>query len=297
MRPLGADEPCYIQFSSGSTSLPRGVLVTQQAVADNAAAIAEHGLGLTREDRCVSWLPLYHDMGLVGCCLTPIMTQITVDYLPTTGFARRPLTWLKVLSEQRGTISFAPTFGYELCARRATSADAAAFDLRSWRVAGVGGEMIRVRALQEFAERFAPAGFRGTAFLPSYGLAEATLAVTFSTPGEGVQADWVRCGAALERDRQAVPAAPNRDGQINRARAFAVCGRPMPRYRVEIRDDQNGRLPDRMIGRVCIQGAQSDAGVFPGPAGDPFGRDRRWMVGYRGYGVSDRRPAGDHGTQ
>ena len=169
LRPLGADEPCYIQFSSGSTSLPRGVLVTQQAVADNAAAIAEHGLRLTREDRCVSWLPLYHDMGLVGCCLTPIMTQITVDYIPTTGFARRPLTWLKVLSEQRGTISFAPTFGYELCARRATGADPAAFDLRSWRVAGVGGEMIRVRALQEFAERFAPAGFRRTAFLPSYG--------------------------------------------------------------------------------------------------------------------------------
>jgi fatty-acyl-CoA synthase len=262
LRPLGADEPCYIQFSSGSTSLPRGVLVTQQAVADNAAAIAEHGLGLTREDRCVSWLPLYHDMGLVGCCLTPIMTQITVDYLPTTGFARRPLTWLKVLSEQRGTISFAPTFGYELCARRATGADAAAFDLRSWRVAGVGGEMIRVRALQEFGERFAPAGFRGTAFLPSYGLAEATLAVTFSAPGEGIEADWVRCGAALERDRHAVPAAPNRDGQINRARAFAVCGRPMPRYRVEIRDDQNGRLPDRMIGRVCIKGPSLMRGYF-----------------------------------
>jgi fatty-acyl-CoA synthase len=262
LRPLGADEPCYIQFSSGSTSLPRGVLVTQQAVADNAAAIAEHGLRLTGEDRCVSWLPLYHDMGLVGCCLTPIMTQITVDYIPTTGFARRPLTWLKVLSEQRGTISFAPTFGYELCARRATAADAATFDLGSWRVAGVGGEMIRVRALQEFAERFALAGFRGSAFLPSYGLAEATLAVTFSTLGEGVESDWVRCGAALERDRQAVPAVPNGDGQTRRARAFAVCGRPMPRYRVEIRDDQNRPLPDRMIGRVCIQGPSLMRGYF-----------------------------------
>ena len=262
LRPLGADEPCYIQFSSGSTSLPRGVLVTQQAVADNAAAIAEHGLRLTREDRCVSWLPLYHDMGLVGCCLTPIMTQVTVDYIPTTGFARRPLTWLKVISEQRGTISFAPTFGYELCARRATSADPAAFDLSSWRIAGVGGEMIRVRALQEFAERFAPAGFRRTAFMPSYGLAEATLAVTFSTPEAGIQTDWVRCGAALERDRQAVPAALNLEGQPSRARAFAICGRPMPGYRVEIRDDQNGRLPDRMIGRVCIQGPSLMRGYF-----------------------------------
>jgi fatty-acyl-CoA synthase len=262
LRPLGADEPCYIQFSSGSTSLPRGVLVTQQAVADNAAAIARHGLRLTGEDRCVSWLPLYHDMGLVGCCLTPVLTQITVDYMPTTGFVRRPLTWLKVISEQRGTISFAPTFGYELCARRSASADPASFDLRSWRVAGIGGEMIRVRALHEFAERFTPEGFSPTAFLPSYGLAEATLAVTFSTPGEGVQVDWIRCGPALERDRQAVPAEPNRAGQTARARAFAVCGRPMLRYRVEIRDEHNNRLADRVIGRVCIQGPSLMRGYF-----------------------------------
>jgi fatty-acyl-CoA synthase len=262
LRPLGADEPCYIQYSSGSTSVPRGVLVTQQAVADNAAAIAEHGLRLTGADRCVSWLPLYHDMGLVGCCLTPVMTQTTVDYIATTGFARRPLTWLKVMTEQRGTISFAPTFGYELCARRAATSDLASFDLSSWRVAGVGGEMIRVRALQEFAERFASSGFRSSAFLPSYGLAEATLAVTFSSPGEGVETDWVRCGPALERDRLAVPTEPDRSGQTTRARAFAVCGRPLPGYRVEIRDDQNDRLPDRVIGRVCIQGPSLMRGYF-----------------------------------
>jgi fatty-acyl-CoA synthase len=262
LRPLGVDEPCYIQYSSGSTSAPRGVLITQQAVADNAAAIAEHGLGITNRDRCVSWLPLYHDMGLVGCCLTPIMTQTTVDYIATTGFARRPLTWLKVMTEQRGTISFAPTFGYELCARRAAKADLATFDLSSWRVAGVGGEMIRVRALQEFADRFATSGFRSAAFLPSYGLAEATLAVTFSSAGEGIEIDWVRCGPTLERDRRAVPAEPARCGQTDRARAFAVCGRPMPRYRVEIRDDRNESLPDRVIGRVCIQGPSLMRGYF-----------------------------------
>ena len=190
------------------------------------------------------------------------MTQITVDYIPTTGFARRPLTWLKVMSEQRGTISFAPTFGYELCARRAASADPAAFDLSAWRVAGVGGEMIRVRALQEFGERFAASGFRSAAFLPSYGLAEATLAVTFSTPGAGVQVDAVRCGPALERDRRAVPAETGGDGGGPRARTFAVCGRPMPGYRVEVRDDRNRRLPDRVIGRVCIRGPSLMRGYF-----------------------------------
>ncbi len=97
------------------------MLVSQRALASNASAIARHGLPLTAGDRCVSWLPLYHDMGLVGCCLTPVMTQTSIDYIPTTGFARRPLTWLKVLSEQGGTISFSPTFGYELCVRRSAN--------------------------------------------------------------------------------------------------------------------------------------------------------------------------------
>jgi fatty-acyl-CoA synthase len=262
LRPLGTDEPCYIQYSSGSTSAPHGVLVTQQAVADNAAAIARHGLALSERDRCVSWLPLYHDMGLVGCCLTPVMAQISIDYIPTTGFARRPLTWLKVMTEQRGTISFAPTFGYELCVRRADKADPGCFDLSSWRVAGVGGEMIRVRALHEFAECFAPSRFRSEAFLPSYGLAEATLAVTFSNLRKGVEVDWVRCGVALERDRQAVAAEPDCRRRSGRARAFAVCGRPMPRYRLEIRGEHNDRLPDRVIGRVCIQGPSLMRGYF-----------------------------------
>jgi fatty-acyl-CoA synthase len=262
LRPLGADEPCYIQYSSGSTSSPRGVLVTQRAVAENARAIARDGLAVSERDRCVSWLPLYHDMGLVGCCLTPIMAQISIDYIPTTGFARRPLTWLKVMTEQRGTISFAPTFGYELCVRRAAKGDLERSDLGAWRVAGVGGEMIRTRVLQDFAECFAESGFHREAFLPSYGLAEATLAVTFATPGQGVEVDWVRCGPALELDRRAIAAEPNSRGPAGRARPFAVCGRPMPGYRVQIRDDRNHRLPDRVIGRVCIHGPSLMRGYF-----------------------------------
>ena len=144
MEPFGPDEPCYIQYSSGSTSFPRGVLVTQRAIAANAHAIAVHGLDLRPGDRCTSWLPLYHDMGLVGCCLTPVMAQITVDYLPSTAFARRPLLWLKLLSDLGGTISFGPTFAFELCTRRAQSGGLPEdLDLSRWRVAGIGGEMIR----------------------------------------------------------------------------------------------------------------------------------------------------------
>jgi fatty-acyl-CoA synthase len=262
LRPLSADEPCYIQYSSGSTSFPRGVLVSQRALARNASAIGRHGLRLTPGDRCVSWLPLYHDMGLVGCCLTPVMTQTSIDYIPTTGFARRPLTWLKVLSEHGGTISFSPTFGYELCVRRASDGLEQGLDLSRWRVAGIGGEMIRTRALEQFAERFAALGFRPEVFVPSYGLAEATLAVTFSELGRGVQVDWVDCGPAFERGRKALAVVPKSDRHATRVRPFAVCGRPMPGYRIEIRNDAGNALPDRNVGRVCLKGPSLMSGYF-----------------------------------
>jgi fatty-acyl-CoA synthase len=258
--PLGPDDPCYIQYSSGSTSFPRGVLVTQRAIAANAFAIAKHGLALGPGDRCTSWLPLYHDMGLVGCCLTPVMTQITVDYLPSTAFARRPLLWLKLLSDHGGTISFGPTFGFELCTRRAQSAMPEGLDLRSWRVAGIGGEMIRANVLAEFAERFAPLGFDAKAFLPSYGLAEATLAVTFAPRGAGVAVDTVDRGRALAVERRAVPVEQGRSAR--QTRSFAVCGRPMPGYAIEIRDAHGRVQPERGIGRVCIKGPSLMSGYF-----------------------------------
>jgi fatty-acyl-CoA synthase len=257
--PLGPDEPCYIQYSSGSTSFPRGVLVTQRAIVANAHAIAVHGLELGPDDRCTSWLPLYHDMGLVGCCLTPVMAQVTVDYLPSTAFARRPLLWLKLLSDLGGTISFGPTFGYELCTRRAQGGVPEGLDLRRWRVAGIGGEMVRANVLAEFAERFAQAGFDARAFLPSYGLAEATLAVTFARLSDGVAVDVVGRGRTLEVERRAVPA-PKAGSRP--ARGFVLCGRPMPGYAVEIRDPQGHALPERMIGRVCIKGPSLMSGYF-----------------------------------
>jgi len=260
LRPLTAEEPCYIQYSSGSTSFPRGVLVTQKALAANARAIATDGLELRPGDRCTSWLPLYHDMGLVGCCLTPIMTQVPVDYIATTAFARRPFVWLKLISELGGTISFSPTFGYELCARRATSSLVESLDLHRWRVAGIGGEMIRPKALADFARTFAAAGFDEGAFLPSYGMAEATLAVTFAGLGRGVRSDRVARGEPLEKLRVALPCRESVDA--NKVRDFAVCGRPMPGYAVEVRDDDGSRLQERQVGRICIKGPSLMQGYF-----------------------------------
>ncbi|GBD43538.1 4-hydroxyphenylalkanoate adenylyltransferase [bacterium HR40] len=281
--PLGSDEPCYIQYSSGSTSFPRGVLVTQRALVANALAIARDGLALRPGDRCTSWLPLYHDMGLVGCCLTPVMTQIPVDYIATATFARRPLLWLELISRNGGTISFAPTFGYELAVRRAQTANGIdRFDLRSWRVAGIGGEMIRQSVLDRFARIFHPAGFDARAFVPSYGLAEATLAVTFAPLGCGSRVDRVRRGPLFEVRRIAQPAAADEAGAV---RDFVRCGRPLPGYAVEIRDDQGRPLPERTIGRVCVRGPSLMREYFRDPAATARVLDRGgWLdTGDLGY--------------
>lgn len=259
IRPLGKEDPAYIQFSSGSTSLPRGVMVSQRSIMANARGIGQHGLQLRTGDRATSWLPLYHDMGLVGFCLTPAMAQMSVDYLATTTFARRPLLWLQTLSERGGTISFAPTFGYELCLRRASKVEPGQFDLSRWRVAGIGGEMVRASVLDAFSERFADCGFDGKAFLPSYGLAESTLAISFSRLNEGVKTDTVDLEAAAKRDL-ALPLC--NDGTSQRARTFVRCGTPLPEHRVEIRDSQGRVLPERRIGRVYVTGPSLMEGYF-----------------------------------
>jgi fatty-acyl-CoA synthase len=172
------------------------------------------------------------------------------------------LTWLKVISEHGGTVSFSPTFGYELCVRRSVNGSADSFDLSRWRVAGVGGEMIRPRALEQFAERFASSGFCANAFVPSYGLAEATLAVTFSRLGRGVCVDWVDCGPAFERGRKALAMVPRSGAGSARIRPFAICGYPMPGYRIEVRNDAGRALPERTVGRGCLQGPSLMTGYF-----------------------------------
>ena len=197
----------YIQFSSGSTRFPLGVAVTHHAVLSNCEAIAKYGLEIHRGDRCTSWLPFFHDMGLVGFALTPVLTQMSVDYLATRDFARRPLQWLHLLAANKGSLSFSPSFGYDLCARRAQSAPLNGVDLSSWRAAGIGGDMVRGGVLKRFAESFAPNGFRAEAFVPSYGLAEATLAMSFAPLDRGLQTDTIDLNA-LEQDNLATPADP-----------------------------------------------------------------------------------------
>ena len=219
------DDIAYLQYSSGSTRFPHGVAVTHRALLHN---LHSHGFGLEviETDRVISWLPWYHDMGLVGCLLSPIAMQMSVDYLKTEDFARRPLAWLDMITRNPGTsVSYSPTFGYDICSRRMSSQTRAEdrFDLSRWRIAGNGADMIRPEVMQAFVDSFDAAGFKASAFCPSYGLAEATLAVSLMPPGEGIRLELVEenelsGGAPKDRDRP------------RRYRAVVNCGKPVDRH-------------------------------------------------------------------
>ncbi|MDE1172926.1 MAG: fatty acyl-AMP ligase [Parvibaculaceae bacterium] len=243
------DQLSYIQFSSGSTRAPIGVAVTQRAFMANAHASSQDGLCLRAGDRGVSWLPLYHDMGLVGFLLTPLTCQISVDLLPTSEFVRRPMVWLDLISRNGGTLSYTPSFGFELCVRRARTMSLDHLSLGSWRAAGIGGDMIRPDALDSFAERFAVCGFRSSAFTPSYGMAEATLALSFAKPGAGARRDAIDI-EQMERDHIAVPAHEN---TVTR-RDFVLCGPILPGHEIEIRDENGKVQPERHVGRIFVRG-------------------------------------------
>lgn len=252
----------YLQYSSGSTRFPHGVAVTHEALLANLSAHATctHA---AEGDRVVSWLPWYHDMGLVGCMLAPMSNQVSVDYLATEDFARRPLSWLTLISRNPdASLSYSPTFGYDICARRISPSIPVAerYDLSRWRVAGNGADMIRPEVMQAFVDTFAPAGFKASAFLPSYGLAEATLAVTIMPVGEGIQCDLI--------DERTLSGAtePRADHRLpTRYRAIVNCGKAVPGLTIEVRDENGKLLPDRKIGRVFVKGLGIMAGYFRDP--------------------------------
>jgi fatty-acyl-CoA synthase len=283
LMPLRADEPAYLQYTSGSTRFPRGVEITQASVMNNLREIAEEGLKLGPEDRFVSWLPLYHDMGLVGFVLLPLATQLSVDLLSARTFAMRPRLWLKIISENRGTISSSPPFGYALCAKRLRPSDTERYDLSCWRAACVGAERIPRKSLEDFAAALANTGFDPNSFVPCYGMAECALAVSFSPLGEGVKFDRV--------DKHVMTETLEARLLMDAARAedlldIVDCGEVLPSYDFEIRDAGGRPLPDRQCGRVCLKGPSVMRGYFQDPSATAEVLDHDgWLdtgdVGYR----------------
>jgi fatty-acyl-CoA synthase len=277
---VALSDPAFMQFTSGSTAQPKGVVVTHANLAANAAAICgSSGLDLQASDIGVSWLPLHHDMGLIGMALASLSAPVTTVIMPPVLFLKRPTEWLKAIHRYRGTITFAPSFAYDLCLRRFKPADLEQLELSCWRVAGCGAEPVRADTLEAFALAFAPAGFNPRAFLPCYGMAEHTLAITFASRGEPLQVDEISSEALVVRRRAAPPRGP-----YERALRIVNCGRPFPGHEVRIADEDGLPLPERAIGEIILRGPSVMQGYFEQP--DSSARTLRdgWLhTGDEGY--------------
>jgi fatty-acyl-CoA synthase len=264
---VSPDDAAFLQFTSGSTSRPKGVIVTHRNLAANAEAFMVHGLRRDpRVDKGVSWLPLFHDMGLIGFVVGPLFTNVPCVFLPTASFVRAPRIWLDKIHQHRGTITYAPSFAYALVAKRLRDRDVEGLDLSCLRIAGCGAEPIQAAALRDFARRLAPAKFDPRSFVPSYGMAEATLAISFVPLRGGLRTDRVE-GKELTRG-QASPSDANRStegGEGEAAVELVDCGVPFPGHELAIVDAEGHRLGERCVGEIVARGPSVTMGYFREP--------------------------------
>jgi fatty-acyl-CoA synthase len=247
------DDVAFLQFTSGSTSRPKGVTLTHGNLAANIKCIMEDGLRIRPEDTAVSWLPLYHDMGLIGFVLAPLYHTVPVVYLPALLFLKRPVSFLQAFTRHKSHIAYAPNFGYALCVKRIKPADLEGIDLSSWRVAGCGAEPIRPETLEGFSEAFGRVGFRREAFVPSYGMAESSLAIAFSELDRGMQTLSVD-GPTLWAKGEVAPMADDAEGVVR----LVSCGKQFPDHIVQVFDIDDAAserpLPEGKVGELRIAG-------------------------------------------
>ena len=248
--PPNAFPHALIQFTSGSTGLPKGVVLSHANLIHNIRGYG-HVMDLRPDDVTISWLPLYHDMGLIGTMLGSVYHGQPLALMGPQDFLARPSRWLKAIHQYRGTISPAPNFAYEICARKIPDEELEGLDLSCWRIALNGAEAVRPETLQRFSERFAPYGFDPGAHFPAYGLAEASLAVTFPPPGRGPLIETLNRDV-LERDGVVASCGPGEPSL-----QLVACGRPLPDMEVRIVNEEGKVLPSHTRGLVEFRGPSS----------------------------------------
>jgi acyl-CoA synthetase (AMP-forming)/AMP-acid ligase II len=280
--PESAPGPCLVQLTSGSTSDPRGVVLSYEKVMLHMESMSR-ALPSPEHAAAVSWLPLHHDMGLLGGLLFPFFNDFPAHMLSPLDFRQRPFCWLEAMSQFRGTICAAPPSAYAICLGLANRAREAGLDLSAWEVAMIGAEPISPDLLRRFSDRFAPCGFRAQAFFPVYGLAEATVAVTFPEKLAPTVVDCVD-RAVLEREGRAVPC-PEGPGAL----ALTGVGRPIPHTEVRLVDEQGQRVPERTLGEILVRSATLMEGYYREPELTAAAVQEGWLrTGDLGYQADGR---------
>ena len=257
---LGPDDTAFLQYTSGSTGDPKGVVLTHANLLANVRALGK-AAAVRPDDRFVSWLPLYHDMGLIGAWFGSLYHGIPLVLASPQAFLARPTLWLELISRHRGSISAAPNFAYALCVRHISDAALARLDLSSWRLALNGAEPVSVDTLEGFAGRFARCGLHRSAITPVYGLAECSVGLAFPPPQRGPRIDAVR-RAPFERDGRADPAVPGDPDALR----LPACGRALAGHEIRVVDEAGIELPERRIGRLEFRGPSATSGYFRNPA-------------------------------
>lgn len=273
---IAGSDVAFLQYTSGSTGEPKGVVLTHDNLLANLRSVGRV-LRLGGDDVVVSWLPLYHDMGLIGAWMGSLYFGVPLVLMSPLAFLARPVAWLQAIASHRGTISAAPNFAYALCVKKVAEEDLATLDLSSWRIALNGAEPVSAEVVEGFAARFGRCSFRREAMMPVYGLAECSLALAFTPPGRGPRIDVVERGT-LQRDERAVPAA---DDDPRQALRLVSSGYPIPDHEVRIVDETGRELPERHQGRLQFRGPSTTRGYFRNPEATagllPGGISQGWL--------------------
>ena len=276
---LDESSTAFLQYTSGSTGNPKGVVLSHGDVLASLRAMAA-ALGATPRDVFVSWLPLYHDMGLIGGWMGSLYYGFPLVLMSPLDFLARPARWLEAIHRYRGTLSGGPNFAYELCVRRVETDRIEGVDLSSWRIAFNGAEPVNPDTMARFTEKFAPYGFADNAMTPVYGLAEATLGVAFTPVGRGPRVETVDADA-IARRAQAMPVSGGAPADVRR---FVSCGPPIPGFEVRIVDERGTELRERAEGAIEFRGPSTTAGYYRNPAASRALFDGDWLrSGDRGY--------------
>jgi 1-acyl-sn-glycerol-3-phosphate acyltransferase len=256
---LTADSIALLQYTSGSTGQPKGVVLSHRNILANISASGA-ALHVRSGEPFVSWLPLYHDMGLIGAWLGSLYFGLPLVIMSPLAFLTRPVRWLEAIHRHRGVVSAAPNFAYELCVKRVTDEELAGLDLTTWRIAMNGAEAVRPETLARFGERFARCGFRSTAMTPVYGLAECAVGLTMPPMDRGPLIDVIDRESFVQHG-VASPASPN---TVNPLR-FPSCGLPIAEHQVRIVDDAGRELGERREGRLEFRGPSTTRGYLNNP--------------------------------